>query len=515
MATEKIDPLFLLVKSLSKSEKRQFKVYAGRLGGNANANFMKLFNLLDKSTQFNEAQILKKTTIKKQQISNAKAHLYKLILKSLRLNPVHQNIRTHIREQFDFAAILYSKGLYNQSLKILEKAKEIAILNSENNLAFEIVEFEKVIESQYITRSLSNRAELLSKQAKELNLKNTRSSKLSNLALQLYSLLLKQGYVKNKDDVLYVTNYFKKRLPSYKISELSFKEKLFLYKAYLWYHLILQDFVNSYKFSQKWVDLFDDKPSMKIQNPVFYLKGINYLLESLYLIKHKAKFIEIFNKLEYEIDNELIALSENTKSLVFLYYNQNKLNQYFLEGKFTKGLPFVSFLINEIPKYHAIMDAHHVMVFYYKIASLYFGAGDYKTCIFYLNKIISNNELKMREDLLCFSRILNLVAHYDAGMDFNIEALIVSTYRFLLKMNDLQQVQRKMISFLKKLGKIYPQDLKQAFIELHEELKILENHPYEKRAFLYLDIISWLESKIENKTVEQIIRKKAKFLIKY
>ncbi|MDX1829366.1 MAG: hypothetical protein R3342_07455 [Lutibacter sp.] len=514
MAIEKNDTLFLLVKSLSKSEKRQFKVYAGRLGGNAKANFMLLFNLLDKLDEYNEPLILKKTTIKKQQISNAKAHLYKQILISLRLNPVHQNIRAHIREQFDFAAILYSKGLYKQSLKILEKAKEIAILNSENNLAFEIVEFEKVIESQYITRSLSNRAEELSKQAKKLNIKNARSSKLSNLSLQLYSLLLKQGYVKNNDDVLFVTNYFKKRLPSYEISELSFKEKLFLYKAYLWYHLILQDFVNSYKYSQKWVDLFDEEPNMKLQNPVFYLKGINYLLESLYLAKHKTKFIEVFNKLEYEIDNELIAMNENTKSLVFLYYNHNKLNQYFLEGKFTKGLPFVSFLINEIPKYHAIIDAHHIMVFYYKIASMYFGAGDYKLCIYYLNKIISNKELKMREDLLCFSRILNLVAHYDAGIDFNIEALIVSTYKFLLKMNNLQQVQRKMISFLKKLSKIYPQDLKKAFIELNEELKTLENHPYEKRAFLYLDIISWLESKIENKTVEQIIRQKAKFLNK-
>jgi hypothetical protein len=514
MAIEKIEPLFLLVKSLSKSEKRQFKVYAGRLGGNAKANFMSLFNLLDKSVTYDESLILQKTAIKKQQISNTKAHLYKQILVSLRLNPVHQNNRSQIREQFDFAAILYNKGLYKQSLKLLEKAKEMAIINSENNLAFEIVEFEKVIESQYITRSLSNRADELTKQAKELNIKNTRSSKLSNLSLQLYSLMLKQGYVKNNDDVLFVKNYFNKRLPSYKISELSFREKLFLYKAYLWYHLILQDFVRSYKYAQKWVDLFDENPKMKIQNPVFYLKGINYLLESLYLIKHKTKFIQVINKLGNEFENELIAINENTKSLVFLYYNQSKLNQYFLEGNFTKGLPFVSSLISEMQKKAVLIDAHHIMVFYYKIASMYFGAGDYKSCIYYLNKIINNKELKMREDLLCFSRILNLVAHYDAGLDLNIETLIVSTYKFLLKMDNLQQVQRKMISFLKKLSEIYPQDLKKAFIDLHKELKDIENHPYEKRAFLYLDIISWLESKIENKTVEKIIQRKAKFLIK-
>ena len=47
MPVEQKDALFTLIKSLSKSEKRQFKLYVGRLGGNADANFMSLFNLLD------------------------------------------------------------------------------------------------------------------------------------------------------------------------------------------------------------------------------------------------------------------------------------------------------------------------------------------------------------------------------------------------------------------------------------------------------------------------------------
>ena len=42
------DALFVLVKSLSKSEKRQFNLYVGRLGGNTDAKFFSLFKLLDK-----------------------------------------------------------------------------------------------------------------------------------------------------------------------------------------------------------------------------------------------------------------------------------------------------------------------------------------------------------------------------------------------------------------------------------------------------------------------------------
>ena len=137
------DPLFILVKSLSKSEKRQFKLYVGRLGVNSEAKFLALFNALDKMKVYKETQILEQGIVKKAQLSNLKAHLYKQLLVSLRLNPAHQNTRVQIREQLDFATILYQKGLYKQSLKILDKAKTTALENEEKTIASEIVELEK------------------------------------------------------------------------------------------------------------------------------------------------------------------------------------------------------------------------------------------------------------------------------------------------------------------------------------------------------------------------------------
>ena len=285
MTKSQKDNLFQLIKSLSKSEKRQFKLYVGRLGVNADSKFLNLFNFLDKSSTYNESLILNKGGIKKQQLANVKAHLYKQILISLKLSPSHQNVRSQIREQLDFASILYHKGLYKQSLKILEKAKEFAIVNEEKNLAYEVVELEKVIESQYITRSISSRADELTIQAKGLSSLNVIASKLSNLSLQLYGIILKSGYVKNEEENIYIRDYFNNRLPKYDISELGFREKLWLYKAHLWYSFLTQDFLNCYKYASKWVTLFYENPIMINSHPVFFLKGNNYLLESLFFIK--------------------------------------------------------------------------------------------------------------------------------------------------------------------------------------------------------------------------------------
>ena len=192
------DHLFLLVKSLTKSEKRQFKLYAGRLEINQGSKFIWLFNFLDKAKTYNEPTILQEGIIQKRQLANVKSHLYNQILISLKLNPTHQNVRLQIREQLDFASILYHKGLYKQSLKILDKSKETAIEYEEKNLAYEIVELEKLIESQYLTRSGRNRAASLAAQAELLSVQNRITSKLSNLSLNLYDIILKRGYLKNE-----------------------------------------------------------------------------------------------------------------------------------------------------------------------------------------------------------------------------------------------------------------------------------------------------------------------------
>ena len=259
---------------------------------------------------------------------------------------------------------------------------------------------------------------------------------------------------------------------------------------------------------------------MNIEENIFSLMNIfeiyifMLLCEDYIFVKQHEKFKEILGSLIGITDEDGFPKDDNVQSLTFLYVGSNKFNAHFMEGTFKEGLPLIPETLEGIRKHKTRIDEHHVMVFYYKIASLYFGIGEHQKCIDFLDKIISNKSLQMREDLLCFSRILNLVAHYEAGLDYNLEALIKSTYKFLIKMEDLYLVQKEMIKFLKQLGDIYPQEIKAAFKELHAKLKVLENDPYERRAFLYLDVLSWLESRIENKSVESIIRRKFLFLNK-
>ena len=81
MINEQKDNLFKLIKSLTKSEKRQFKLYVGRMGSNNNAKFLSLFNFLDKLDKYNEKaiEIMKKHDVKVNDLYNhILPHLKKL-----------------------------------------------------------------------------------------------------------------------------------------------------------------------------------------------------------------------------------------------------------------------------------------------------------------------------------------------------------------------------------------------------------------------------------------------------
>ena len=509
MTTDIKDNLFVLIKSLTKSEKRQFKLYVGRMDSNEDSKFLNLFNLLDKMRKYDEKKIIESNIVTKQQLSNLKAHLYKQILISLRLNPQHKNVKLHIRSQIDFATILYQKGLYKQSLKILDKVKSYALKYDENTSAYEIVEFEKLIESLYVTRSLTNRTNELVTQTNHLKQINDVSSSLSNISLQLYEKLIKAGYAKSDSESKEIKSIFDEKIKYYIPENLGFREKLIYYQSWVWYSLLAQDFLSSYKYASKWIDTFNNKPEMINIHPVYYLKGYNFLLEALSLIKYPSKFKNSLDDMIEVVEDESFPVNQNLNALIFLYKYNNLFNLHVLEGTFKESIKIIPEVIDGIEKNKNFIDQHHIMLLYYKIACMYFTVDEFDKCIKYTSLIMRNKNIKMREDLQCFTRILNLIAHWEAGLDFNLDKIIKETYNYLEKLNDLHEVQKTILKYLNGLENIYPGEIKGFLRNLYNELKKYEDDPYEKRAFLYLDIISWLESKIDRKPLQNIIKEKA------
>lgn len=507
MPNRATDSLFQLIKSLEKAEKRNFKLYVKRNSGDEDLKIVQLFDAMDKMHEYDENQLLKNKSLRKQQLPNIKSHLYREILASLRILKDTDNIDLQLQEQMAYARILYSKGLYLQALKSLDRVKDLARTNNQITYLLQALFFEKKIESLHITRSMQDRADVLTNESEQANQRLVRVSRMSNLALQLYSWYIKNGNARNAEEIAAVESFFRDHLPKNANLVNGFYERLYLYQSYCWYTFIKQDWLLYYRYTNKWMELFRQEPQMIAVETANYIKGVHNLLNAHFGLRNYQKFNDLLKEFQEFSESELVKLNNNNRIQTFVYLNIALINKHFLEGSFKAGLPLAEYINAKLDEYSLYLDRHRVLVFHYKIASLYFGSGDSEKAIDHLNKII-NWKVDLRTDLQCYSRLLHLIAHFELGNYQLIEYLARSVYRFMAKMEHLSIVEKEILEFLRLSLRVSPLELKDAFGVLLQKLKAHEDDPLETRAFSYLDIISWLESKISGIPVQDVIREK-------
>lgn len=504
------DTLYQLVHSLEKSEKRHFKLYIKRSSGNEDLKIISLFDVLDKLPEYDETLLLKKLpSVSKTQLANLKAHLYKQLLASLRLLKLGDNIDLQLSEHLDEARILYNKGLKIQALRILEKAKELARANQKMNTLVQIISLEKKIETLHITRSTTDKTQDLALEALEISSHIDRVTKLSNLALLLYRWYIINGHARNEEDEKDINEYFKNNLPS-NINEIKgFYEKLYLYQSYCWYAFIRQDFLMYYRYSQKWIDLYEKDPQMLAVETGHYVKGMHNLLNAHFDLRNFERFDTTLKKFIEFSKTDVAKQHDNFRVHISIYINSAKLNQHLMCGTFKEGLSIVPEIEENLKEYSLYVDKHRILVFNYKFATLYFGSGDYSKAIDYLQEII-HGAADIRIDLQCYARLVHLISHYELGNYELMESLTKSTYRFMAKMKNLTVVEEEIIRFLRTSFGVPRIQLKAELEKLLQSIKHLEKNRHETRSFAYLDIISWVESKVFRKTMGEIIQEKSK-----
>lgn len=509
MSKRSSDELFQLVKSLEKAEKRNFKRFVQRNLDTSDLKIVTLFDVLDGMEEYDEDVLLRKVkTLKTAQLPNLKANLYRQILASLRTMRDDGNVEIQLHEQLEYASILYNKGLYQQSLKTLARVKESARALHQSTFWHQALAFEKKIELLHITRSLQNRAETLSLEVQALNERLSLIGNLSNLSLQLYSWYINVGLARNAMDAAAVTAFFSSNLPANAASTSSFFGRLYLFQAYCWRGLIVQDFLLYYRYARRWVDLFEDEPAMKKVETLFYIKGLHNLLHAHFMLRNYPKFDETLSQFEAFATTEEADANTGIRAQVFVYLALARLDAHFLKGTFTEGVALACEVEAQLAVWQFRIDRHRTLVFYYKIACLYFGAGDPDKTIEYLNRII-HPKIDLRSDLQCYARFLHLIAHYELGNYTILEHLIKSTYRFMAQLETLSAVEEEIFRFLRKAFQLdNPARIRSAFTILKEKLEKLRSDPFESRSFMYLDIIAWLESKIAGVEVQEVIRRR-------
>jgi tetratricopeptide (TPR) repeat protein len=238
------------------------------------------------------------------------------------------------------------------------------------------------------------------------------------------------------------------------------------------------------------------------------MRGLHYVLTSAYNTRAIRKFNHHLEHLKAFEKERRDVFNDNSTIIAFLYIQTSSLNKHYLMGTFNEGVKEIPALLGKLNEYSNKMDIHRILVFYYKIAYMYIGNEDYDTALDYLNAILDLNAVDLREDIQNYAHLLSILAHFELGNYQLLEYLIGKVRKLLSKTKELNALQRKTFRFFNNIIRQPESEHMELFKKFREEIRKIEDDPLSIRDFIYLDVPAWIDSKIEKKSMSEIIKER-------
>lgn len=505
------NPLHVLIHSMNNNEKRYFQLFSSRHTIGDKNNYVKLFDVIARQKQYDDDEI--KKTFEGTSIGNNlrvnKHYLYNLILKSLNSFHANSSARARLREMTGSIEILFERGLYEQCEKILEKAIKTAQKYELDTILLDLYKWDyQITVAQYFLNKSEEHEEERVMNVIQLLDKIKKTSNIELISSKILMTATKTGRGKNQKEINRLQKLISTDFFADENSDQSY-DNLFtiLQGKLLFYQIIINDKEKANYYGTQIVKLIEDRPHFNEKNPMKYgLMLLNLANTQLFLKKFSA-LEQTFIKL-WKIVPE-IPSGKNREFLINGILGTEIAN-YNDRGEFDKSI----ILFNKYEEHFNTNDLRVGYVTNFNIANAFFGTKNYKKAIQFTNKII-NQPLEYRSDTQCLARILNIIIHYEMENIDLLEYTVKSTYRFILKKQKLYKFEELLLKFIRKtaIKNLSQEKTIEAFKELKKELQIVIEDPDEKIALESIDAISWLESKIDQKPFDVIVKQKAKQLL--
>src|SRR6476659_4454324 len=121
--------LFELIKTLSKSEKRYFRMSASLNSRSRVNRYVRLFEMVDAQDVYNDDAVREEFTERfgSKHFAEAKYYLYNAILRALHAYGIDRSTDAQLTMALHQAEILYERKLYRQCIKLLERTRQLAL----------------------------------------------------------------------------------------------------------------------------------------------------------------------------------------------------------------------------------------------------------------------------------------------------------------------------------------------------------------------------------------------------
>ncbi len=475
-----------LIQSMSKAEKRHFKLYVqSGLGKGQLPKYLSLFDLLNRQEYYDEKKVTRKGFN-----YDDKSILNEKILEALHVFHAGKSIDSELTILLHQISILYQKSLWNELSKRAKKARKLATEHERFLSLLEVIRWDRIITHRQGNYEAYN---LLIKEQMKIREILDEEMHYVELADRIGIILLRDGALNKAENRLQIEKWANelssKKYPESALAQIAYHRVRFRY-----YFHIKKDKKQAYAEVFKIVQLYDihDFVLLKEGHIALYLIMLYWQRTLSDNPNQKIDFVKIIEQLPQQSPHTVYAaytfgladcqrnLNEESGELII---KKMEDEQYFSKIKLPKKLPL-----------------------FYNIIIFYSSFGKWEKAQRWLDEILSIKRPTVRRDIQIKLRFWLLVVAYERVPD-ELDKHIQSMQKYLKRANHNSDIQQQVIQAFNDLDQAIGHAKKKVIWEkLHITLEKEAQHSVSTDIPIR-ELQRWCKSKIERITIAEVMEK--------
>jgi hypothetical protein len=495
----------LLIKSLSKGEKRYFKLYTSLQQGQK--DYLYLFELLEKGTELSALKTAFHDQRPKASFEATSKYLFKVITDCMVHLRTEKDISSKLVTALLKANIMFEKSLYEEGFKQLQKIQSTA------------EEF-----GQYIIQLWAARLELF--YISSLNFFIIKESELIHKQMKIQSLLKYANNIHQhtslyellRHRLLYKgsvrTPHQKEELNDLLVSELNIissplAETFESYKTHLLfqahYFITVSDYQSALTAFYELNEHFEEHHFLWADSPIDYFSTIEGILDSLHTIKRYDEMQFFIEKLQV-LENQSAYFEVMTQRITFIYKTAALLDA----GEFKEAEQLKRLMDQTLFKKISLLDISKQAEVYLYTALIYICNNNLTKAHNYLNHILLESKLYYALPVYRTFRLIHLLVHYELGNHDYIDYEIRSMKRGLSHGHKKDYLLEKII--FKFVQQPIPLSSIKNRLATWQKFKLqfekISTDKYEIQILKIFDFSAWIEAKLCKKSFADLLKEK-------
>lgn len=446
--------LFILIQSLSQSEKRYFRIYASQFSSGPSSS-LRLFDHLRKLDSYDETAVQAHFEGDKvaKHFAYEKNRLFQLILKAMRACHAGKSASSILQEHIKDLYFLGEKRHFEACKAVLRKAKKLVTKHELYSDWLKLLRFERrfVKFLHHDRKHLDKRLSEISAEQQQIRRMFDQEYQYIELYDELLSIIRQRLDRASEDSQQRAQYLLNSSLLNSQPAPASFHSTCYFHLCRAYCHQMLQQKEQVFVCYQENLDHWRSHAHRIKDEPSQYQRAVSNFLGTAFQMDRLDLFpagLAAMDQLPQRTLNEKAEHFANYYYYYFLFH----LNQRNFQATLS-SLPDIHAKLNT---YASIIAPSRAVAFYFNISVVYFVTGHFSEAIKSLSPIRNQHFGDVRKDLRRRACFILLACHFELENLSLFDSLHRSTASLLFQGNGPQPGEQTLLRFFKKIYQFGP-----------------------------------------------------------